>query len=97
MPPLRRSLLIESQRLFENATSDAKGLFADATFAEMVERSPLMGSVPLRVTADSLKEAIKRVLDFCAFIDERRPGADGAALLQRNQKLARKLPGLFRV
>ena len=50
-----------------------KGLFADATFAEMVERSPLIGPVPLRVTSDSLKEAIKRVLDFCAFVDERRP------------------------
>ena len=50
-----------------------KGLFADATFAEMVEHSPLMGPVPLRVTADSLKEAIKRVLDFCRFVDERRP------------------------
>ena len=50
-----------------------KGLFADTTFAEMVEHSPLMGPVPLRVTADSLKEAIKRVLDFCRFVDERRP------------------------
>lgn len=50
-----------------------KGLFADATFAEMVEHAPLMGPVPLRVTADSLKEAIMRVLDFCRFVDERRP------------------------
>jgi len=50
-----------------------KGLIVDATFAEMVERSPLLGPVHLRVTADSLKEPIKRVLDFCAFIDERRP------------------------
>ena len=50
-----------------------KGLFADATFTEMVERSPLMGPVPLRVTSDSLKEAIKRMIDFCSFVDERRP------------------------
>jgi len=49
-----------------------KGLFADAMFAEMVERSPLMGPVPLRATAGSLQEATKRVLDFCSFIDERR-------------------------
>jgi hypothetical protein len=50
-----------------------KGLFADPTIAAMVQRSPLMGPVPLRVTADGLREAIKRVLDFCSFIDERRP------------------------
>jgi hypothetical protein len=50
-----------------------KGLFADPTFAEMAARSPLMGPVPLRVTAESLQEANKRVLDFCSFIDERRP------------------------
>ena len=50
-----------------------KGLFADPTFAEMVERSPLMGPVLLRVTDDGLHEAIRRVLDFCSFIDDRRP------------------------
>jgi hypothetical protein len=50
-----------------------KGLFADPTFAAMVDQSPLMGPVPLRVTANGLQEAIKRVVDFCSFIDERRP------------------------
>ena len=50
-----------------------KGIFADPTFAEMTARSPLMGPVPLRVTADGLQEASKRVLAFCMFIDERRP------------------------
>jgi hypothetical protein len=50
-----------------------KGLFADSTFAEVVERSPLMGPVPLRVTAAGLQEAINRVHDFCAFIDPQRP------------------------
>jgi hypothetical protein len=50
-----------------------KGLFADTSYAEIVERSPLMGPVPLRVTRNNLQEAIKRVLDFCSFIDERRP------------------------
>ena len=47
-----------------------KGLFSDATLAGMID-PPFL---PLRVTADSLQEASKRVLDFCSFIDAQRKG-----------------------
>ena len=44
------------------------GIFADTMFTTMAERLPFF-PVPLKVTADSLTEAIKRVADFCAFLD----------------------------
>jgi hypothetical protein len=40
-------------------------------YTTMAERLPFF-PVPLKVTADSLKEAIKRVGDFCMFLDARQ-------------------------
>ena len=47
------------------------GIFADAMYTTMAERLPFF-PVPLKVTANSLKEAIQRVGDFCTFLDARR-------------------------
>jgi hypothetical protein len=57
---------------YKNAKHQAlfpKGLFGDAIFTNM--EVPLM-DVPLRVTSDSLKEAIIRVSGLCDFIDHQR-------------------------
>ena len=47
------------------------GIFADAMFTTMAERLPFF-PVPLKVTAHGLNEAIRRVSDFCTFLDGRR-------------------------
>jgi hypothetical protein len=47
------------------------GIFADVMYTTMAERLPFF-PVPLKVTADSLNEAIKRVGDFCSFLEAQR-------------------------